>query len=255
MLDSGGGGSPILFLHGLAGHGAEWVDTARALRPTHRVIAPDARGHGYSSRRPDDVSPGALADDVAFLVHELGIDSPVLVGHSWGGITALHFAATHGELLAGLVVVEAGPAASSEPEIAETVDYLASWPVPFADRATAERFFGGPSLRARRWVDGLESCRDGLRPRFEPALLEKALRGAIAGPRWSEWAGIGCPTMVVSGSEGTMAADELERMAATNGAAIFRTVGGAGHDLHLEAFDRWSAVLSGFLDSVDRGSS
>ena len=51
-LDFGGSGSPVLLLHGLAGHVGEWSETAGWMVREHRVVALDERGHGRSTRVP-----------------------------------------------------------------------------------------------------------------------------------------------------------------------------------------------------------
>jgi pimeloyl-ACP methyl ester carboxylesterase len=109
-LDFGGRGPPVLLLHGLAGHAAEWTDTARWLTESHRVLALDLRGHGRSEHAPGDVSRGAHVADVAFATERLGSAPVVLVGQSLGGHLAMLVAARHPTLVRGLVVVEASPA-------------------------------------------------------------------------------------------------------------------------------------------------
>lgn len=79
-LDFGGDGSPVLFLHGLAGHAGEWADTAASLIDEHRVWALDAREHGRSERLPDDVLPEAQIADVVFIIEAMGSGPVVLVG-------------------------------------------------------------------------------------------------------------------------------------------------------------------------------
>ena len=59
LLDFGGNGPPVLLLHGLAGHAAEWRETASWMADGHHVLALDERGHGHSTRVPEDVSPQA----------------------------------------------------------------------------------------------------------------------------------------------------------------------------------------------------
>ena len=67
-LDGGRGDDVIVLLHGLAGSGQEMVPTAEALIPDHRVIAVDRRGHGRSTRRPQDLSHRAYVEDVVAVV-------------------------------------------------------------------------------------------------------------------------------------------------------------------------------------------
>ncbi len=82
-----------MLLHGLAGHAGEWQDTAEWLTEEHRVLAPDARGHGRSERRPTDLAPSAYIDDASFLIEQLAQPPVILVGQSLGGLTALVLAA------------------------------------------------------------------------------------------------------------------------------------------------------------------
>lgn len=108
-LDVPGGKPSVLFLHGLAGRAREWGRTASALKGSHRVLAPDQRGHGRSERRPHDMSPEALVGDVAFWIDQLSTGPMILVGQSLGGLIAFLTAARHPRLVRGLVVVEASP--------------------------------------------------------------------------------------------------------------------------------------------------
>src|SRR4051794_10621100 len=85
--DHGGPGTPVLLLHGLAGHSGEWDTIAEALSD-YRVIALDQRGHGASEHRPAEVSRAAYVSEVNAVIDALGVDGTVLVGQSLGGRTA-----------------------------------------------------------------------------------------------------------------------------------------------------------------------
>ena len=58
----------MILLHGLAGHAGEWLGTMRHLFPRCRTVALDQRGHGRSTRMPDDLSRDAFVDDVAAVI-------------------------------------------------------------------------------------------------------------------------------------------------------------------------------------------
>lgn len=64
VTDQGGDGPPLLLLHGLAGSSRELEPTARALTGSYRALLMDQRGHGHSTRRPEDLSRVAYVDDV-----------------------------------------------------------------------------------------------------------------------------------------------------------------------------------------------
>ncbi|MFF4652562.1 alpha/beta fold hydrolase [Streptomyces sp. NPDC001380] len=56
--DRGGSVRPIVLLHGLAGHTGERDTTARLLRPRHRVVAADQRGHILHPSTPRTLAAG-----------------------------------------------------------------------------------------------------------------------------------------------------------------------------------------------------
>ena len=229
----GGEGAPVLLLHGLAGHAGEWAGTAEWLCERAAIFALDRDG-----------------GDGAAAVEEIGAGPVVCVGHSVGGRAAMRLAAERPELVRGLVVAEASP--EGGPKVAEEAaarvgEALARWPDSFASREEAVGFFGGPSPRAEAWADGLVE-RDGrLRAAFDREAAVEALRVALARPLWDEWERIVCPTLIVRGEAGDLDQATAVRMAAQLPEAGVATVGGAGHELHLERPDDWRRVLEPFL--------
>jgi lipase len=97
----------ILLLHGLASSAHIWNLVAPFLNGYgYSVTALDQRGHG-ESEKPDSGYDFAtiLADDAAAIA-ALEIEHPILVGHSWGAMVALQFAAQHVEQVNALVLVD-----------------------------------------------------------------------------------------------------------------------------------------------------
>lgn len=76
---------PIVLIHGFSDTGLLWAQTARDLAADYDVIMPDMRGHGRSTRVQlgDDVD---MAADVADLIRQLGLDRPIVGGHSMGAM-------------------------------------------------------------------------------------------------------------------------------------------------------------------------
>ncbi len=103
-----GQGSPILLLHG---NGATAEDFAISgvldrLSASHRVIAIDRPGFGYSERpRARDWSPEAQAALMVSACAALGVERPVVVGHSWGTLVALRIALDHPTAVGGLALL------------------------------------------------------------------------------------------------------------------------------------------------------
>ena len=242
--DFGGSGSPVVLLHGLAGRATEWRETASWLTEHHRVVAPEARGHGRSERRPGDVSRAAHVADAEMWIRHVADGPVVLVGQSLGGHTALLVAARYPDLVAELVVVEATPA--RDPDAAREVqEWLETWPVPFASRDEALSFFGRNRGWAEAWTDGLEQRNDGLWPTFEIAVMVESLRENTTTSYWDEWNSIACPTMVVVAEENRHS-DGVDRMLEQQPASSLVAIPDAGHDLHLDNPAAWRHALAAF---------
>ncbi|HYI99642.1 MAG TPA: alpha/beta hydrolase [Thermoleophilaceae bacterium] len=106
--ESAGDGPPIVLLHGLTATRRNVVQGSRHLSSRgFRLVGYDARGHGESGPAPD---PDAyeysdLADDLAAVLDELGLERPALAGSSMGAATALRFALRHPERVQALALI------------------------------------------------------------------------------------------------------------------------------------------------------
>jgi pimeloyl-ACP methyl ester carboxylesterase len=90
----GGGGRPLVLLHGLGLSWRSWRPVLPALEARHDVTALDLPGFGASAPLDRGVrpTPRALADAVAGELDRLGLDAPIVVGNSLGGWIALELA-------------------------------------------------------------------------------------------------------------------------------------------------------------------
>ena len=105
---SAGQGAPLVLLHGWPQTCFAWRKIVPALAKRFRVIAPDLRGLGDSSRPQDGFDKQTVARDIAQLLRNgLGIASAHVVGHDWGGPVAFALAAFHTGLVSRLVVLDA----------------------------------------------------------------------------------------------------------------------------------------------------
>lgn len=83
--DRRGSGAPLVLVHGITNHRGLMAPLAERLAATHDVISIDQRGHG-ASERGEALGIDRLAADVALVCADLGLDAPMLVGHSLGGL-------------------------------------------------------------------------------------------------------------------------------------------------------------------------
>ena len=210
--DHGGEGDAALLLHGLAGDSEEWAGTAEWLKERRRVVVFDARGHGQSERMPADVSRAAHVADAVFVIEQLELAPVALIGQSLGGNTAMLAAAERPDLVAALVLAEAGPAED-----------------PVAPAAVEEALL--------RWQD----------PPFDVDLLVRTLREAVGRSYWGEWERIECPSLIVRASDGTLGADEAAQMVERRPGTKLVEIADAGHDVHLDRPAEWRGVVTAFL--------
>jgi pimeloyl-ACP methyl ester carboxylesterase len=107
-LDWGGDGPPIVLLHGLSSSARIWDLMAPLLADKFHVIAVDQRSHGQSDRPDDGYDFRSTTADIAELIRELGLERPIVVGHSWGANVTLQLAHDYPELVSGIVLVDGG---------------------------------------------------------------------------------------------------------------------------------------------------
>ncbi|ROO83480.1 pimeloyl-ACP methyl ester carboxylesterase [Actinocorallia herbida] len=98
----------LLLVHGMGADSHDWVWHLPDLAGDFRVIAPDLRGHGYSSVPDKGNVPREMAEDLAALLGRLGVARVVAVGHSLGGQVVSVLAVEHPELVRGVVAVDPG---------------------------------------------------------------------------------------------------------------------------------------------------
>jgi pimeloyl-ACP methyl ester carboxylesterase len=108
VVDTGGAGKPALvFVHGLSGTWQNWLLNIPAFMAGHRVIALDLPGFGESEMPREGISIRGYARILDALLHELGVDSAVVVGNSMGGFVAAELALSFTTRVERLVLVSA----------------------------------------------------------------------------------------------------------------------------------------------------
>ncbi len=101
-------GKQIICVHGITANAFFFQSLADDLSSDYQVFAYDLRGRGDSDKPEDGYSVPIHAADLAALIDELGLDRPIIIGHSLGALIALYFAAHYPEKLSKLVLLDAG---------------------------------------------------------------------------------------------------------------------------------------------------
>ncbi|GAA3196221.1 alpha/beta hydrolase [Actinocorallia longicatena] len=128
FTDDGPRDAPVLLLvHGMGADSHDWIWHIPALAGKFRVVAPDLRGHGYSSVPATGNVPRAMAADLVRLLDHLAIPVVSAVGHSLGGQVVSIMAIEHPERVDAVVVVDPGYALREDigafmPKMAEALN-------------------------------------------------------------------------------------------------------------------------------------
>ena len=102
-----GEGDAVVLLHGIPQTSYAWRHVMPRLAERFRVIAPDLRGLGDTSRPAGGYDKKTIAADVwGLLQGHLGVERFFLVGHDWGGPVAFALAARHREAVRGLAILD-----------------------------------------------------------------------------------------------------------------------------------------------------
>lgn len=245
---------PLVLAHGFSDNGLCWLPTARALEGEYDVILPDARGHGLSAR----VQPGEAinrAEDLARLIQALGLNRPVVGGHSMGASTTAQLDVLFPGLARAIILEDPvwfdRPAAPPETPPAPPAN-------PFQDFLT--------KAHNASFAELVELCHAQ-----NPAWSEEEL------PVWAESkhqfdlnvfqtrdnspmdaeeqiAKISCPALLVSAEVekgGIVSAATAQRAAAANPHIRWAPIGGAGHNIRRENFPAYIAAVKKFLKNLD----
>ena len=205
-----GQGPDVVLIHGLGGNLAGWhLGVVPELQLEYRVLTYDLRGHGRSDPAPG-YTTGDMAQDLRALLDALGIEKAAIVGHSWGGDVALHFAQSNparvselvvveGALLAPLASVYRSPEWEGWPYAVATLEGLLGRPIPEEHRFDLEYLLRqlievpimyGPSQGRPRDEDIIFRVLDVLRPMWEG-------READGNMSLTSLSGISQPTLLV----------------------------------------------------------
>lgn len=244
---TGGAKPPLLVLHGLIGSGACLLPLTCGLEDAFDVILPDARGHGGSGAPEKGYLYGDLASDVVGLVEKLKIASPILVGHSMGGMTAAVSTSLLGSAVRALVLID--PTFIS-PE----------WQREVYESGVSEEH--QQSLRMTR--DALLDQARRKSPNRPSILIEHLVNarlrtslGAfeVLTPPNPDWRAliqrIQVPMLLMIGDRGVVSLDTARELQSLNPLLHYQLIPDAGHGLPYDKPEIAAAAIRTFLDEVD----
>jgi pimeloyl-ACP methyl ester carboxylesterase len=265
VIDSGGDGPPLLFLHGLGGLWQNWLLNLPAFMDRFRVVAPDLPGFGGSEMPSGRISIQGFARVIDALCEKLEIESPVVIGNSMGGFIGAELALAFPTRVRKLVLISAAG-------------------------ISAENMWREPILAVGRLM-AVGAARTGVkklpvvnRPRLRRAALQLVIRyperlsvplasELVVGAGTPGFVGgldavlgysfrdrlpeIEVPTLIVWGRNDVLIpvddAYEFERLIGSN--ARLEVFDDTGHLAMLERPSRFNALLSDFIAEPEPGPS
>jgi pimeloyl-ACP methyl ester carboxylesterase len=263
ILDFGGDGAPVLFLHGLTGVAEVWGPTVEALGGRVRALAMDQRGHGHSPKPASGYAIGPYVGDAVAVIEALDLAPVHVVGHSMGARVAMVLGARRPALLHSAAVIDIGPEAwraNWQASVAGIRRIPASFPDLATALATASRARSADSLDAAlnsTTLGDIAAARFAHNPDGTVSFLasRSALEQSVVAHRshdyWAEWRRIGLPLLLVRGGASAELRPRIAtRMRETNPRAHFVELAGVPHNIPLIAPTALARTLVAFWSSA-----
>ena len=241
--DTGGNGTPVVFLHAATGSSRVWDYQIPAFRMAgYRFIAFDRRGWGRTVSNAAEPQSSTAADDLLGLLDRLAIERIHLVGTAAGGSVALDFALSFPQRLRSLVIANAIGGVQDH----DFLELGRRLRPPQFDALPPEFRELGPAYRAaqaegaKRWMD-LEKIS---RPAGPPAPAQQ-LRNRLT---FSALEAIKAPTLLITGGADLYAPPPVLRLFAAHiqGSETF-TVPEAGHSVYWEEPEVFNRAVLDFI--------
>ncbi len=239
---------PILLLHGGNQSAHSWDLVSLHLSDRYHVFALDQRGHGDSEwTRDQDYTIQARADDALAFISQQGLGTPIVFGHSMGGMVTMQMARSAPGMARGVVLVDVGPELS--PKGREIIHNFVVRNVEFDD---LDEFLDNvvkyDRFRSREHI--ARTIKYNMLRRVDGKYISKVdhrrLPEASEAPRAEfDPACMSFPVLLIRGAESdVLEADAAERFVATLPDGRLETVPAVGHNVH-------GGNTSGFLEAIN----
>jgi pimeloyl-ACP methyl ester carboxylesterase len=219
---------------------------AHVLEKEYDVIMPDARGHGSSSVPDFGYRYEDHANDVAGLINALRLSTPILLGHSMGGMTAAVVASRKPNLLRGLVLAD--PTFLS-PKIQREV----------RDSGAADQHRRMLNMSLDEMVTDARSRHPNRSEETTMLFAQARLQTSMAAfdvltPPNPDYkmlvSAIDVPSLIIFGDRGVVSSVVAEELQRLNPRLQAEQIQEAGHSVHLDQPERFAAVVRSFIRSI-----
>jgi N-formylmaleamate deformylase len=243
-LEYGDGAPAVVVLPGITSPAITWEFVAERLAEDARVIVPDIRGRGLSDAPASGYALSDYVADAIGLIRALGLERPVVLGHSMGARIAAALGAAHPDEVGPLIVVDpplSGPGRG---------DYAT--PLESFLQQLHEAYEGTTADAVRRFYPGWSEAELQLRAEWLATCAERAVvetwRHFSDEDFFAPWSQLREPLLFVYGQESPVVPPEgLADVVAANPRAQVVGIAGAGHMIPWDNLGDFLGAVRGFL--------
>lgn len=258
---TGGEKPPFVLAHGATDDGLCWTPIAKVLEKEFDVIMVDALGHGLSDS-PEGPNPAPkMGETLAAVIQALGIEKPLIMGHSMGAVTTLALAGLYPDLPKAILVEDPPPLwKPAEPPAPPAEDEDAE------ERPSRMDWFNSLRTKTREEImaDGREQNPHWSEAEFGP-WADSKMRFAAHDPNKPAFGGdflldmskiiekITCPTLLIYADheKGAIVQEaDIPKLKALVPHAKTTHISGAGHNIRRDQFDAFMNAVNAFLSEV-----
>lgn len=259
---------PLLVLHGGPGLGSRYLRAPlTATLGDHRVLVfYDQRGSGYSegADAPDELTIDRFVADVDAVRAAAGVASIDILGHSFGGLLALHYALAHPDRVGHLVLVDPDPPSRplwetykqrletrTAPEEAATMASIVAQPDWGSNPEATEAWF---AIRMRAYVSDPDRAAYINMPFDEMTLNNYTITYPAIRENLGEWdlhdklAGVIAPTLIVAGSDSIFPPEAMQSLDDVLSDSRLVFLENVGHFPFIEAPEAFRRLVVPFLE-------
>ncbi|MCC6612334.1 MAG: alpha/beta hydrolase [Anaerolineae bacterium] len=241
-------GDPLLLIHGgLVSH-KEWQPQIEALSDDYRLILPDVRGHGASSRTTEAYSVKQWAADMIGVLDGLSIEQAVVCGHSMGGTVAQQIAVDYPSRVRGLILAETNVGVGNDGMMRFTANAMTAIfrviGVGLGAKIASAALRGSDPKLAAIVADEIGGHKDNPQNFFNIIDAMNAFDGL------AQLNQISAPTLIMVGGRNKLSHKQAQQMLATIPGSKLVEIAGAGHGVNWDNAPDFNAAVRAFMSEL-----
>ena len=228
-----GDGPGLVLIHGITSTGEVWQPVLEELGKQFTPVTIDLRGHGSSGKPTSGYLYDDYIADLDRVLDTLGLDRPLIIGHSLGGLITLWWAARHPDRAPALVI-EDSPLRSGEDFRPAFENWLRLNAMPL-DELRAAYAAERPTWKPEAIDTRARQMHATTRPVIEELMADSMAHHGV--DRLAEIEHVESPVLFIHGdmdTGGMVHPDDLHAFGRRLPDATVRRIPKGGHSLHLE---------------------